>query len=1289
MDTTKRGIVKVGSGYAHAPARKGGNETDWVAGEAPAEAGRVTTGGSPQDPPRGKKPACISRCPAGKPAPPSRDACWVAEHLQDNVNHETRKSETKKEAWACVDPSMSDRPKGKRVGKKVTGHAKDRAQGRIDAMALQLRRARKRAEREKQERHAHVAAKLGWRRDLCAEGVEPNPGPQGKDRPAVPLDQWRAHRLSRSAPVSSTVIAGVPPRAGYEKSDRRRAKQRHLHKEGAPGSLKVVTEQLVDATARLEAVEDVKAEFENSEEMEEARKEADRKAIAAKLVRIMLAEEKRLGKVEQAIPEKVAWHCGHESTVFAPYQEVGAGRKGLTPFPFPHRVAVAKRIHVRACTAYDQESGVLVGPDGRETPHHADLHKPAGEFHWVTYSIKIRSMDFEMGVVNVEERELGFSLEQWIAAKSRRIAAAALSVSVKSVKAFRSAVNNFGEFSYKRGGDTQLNDELFTALLLVESVGAEGPSDVAVAIAKRSLSSFVRDEVMATEGKLVEGYYLKGYEVGLQDLFPDKFKAAAEKVRTKVMDAREAAEELGAQLGAKAGGFTALREKPGDWLRAFQARMAPVHIRDFYPLFPNSKSVANQVAGMFKRITPDLGPVSDYAREAERAVADAMIQRLRDRSPEGFSRARIESDAAATALAHGEWAEMQQAEFIRGALKFADMVESRQRVQDDEALHQAMKEFKVFLKTETYPALKAPRYIVCPSHYIRGFLFAAISGAEHRFFETVRESVTKYMTPEERNSLRERMFAGEGNCMENDFTSFESHIDRRRQMEVEARVIEAACDEESRDALLSVFEVLAEGDNAFSATFGSGFLPTIRLSGTYHTSLANNIQNRAITFAAVCHAMRLPASEAGRVYLEWNHPYLVEGDDLLMALPANLEVAAVMAAAADHGNQMKSKKFPAADEANYCGSHSVRVGDRLVPVRDSLEALAKLFCDLAPDVSCGKADAVLMLSKARSFAFEMGPSPILAPVIEALEVRFRDAGRVLDKAVAEARGLKAPISLGMVKVSGAVRKTVASRVKDLRARYGEGVWKHFARAEKKEVPVELREALASEHGIPPAQQVEIEQSLVQQIRAGMTVLECKTLAEIKSRSEGARRMVCRHFESKREEWKKFVSAQEAPIREACNVAAFAPKMLGLGAVSWALNLVLLTISAGSAAVLFMLTPTWLMALAWGVGIGFGVLLGVAVLVELLSWIGEVALGIPREWGKRALRCVAWVFLGMVALCWVRLWWKRRTAVSPPATPARAAPPPKEPEAAGSGGGSASDGSKPGRGGSSFGFPTLW
>jgi len=775
------------------------------------------------------------------------------------------------------------------------------------------------------------------------------------------------------------------------------------------------------------------------------------------------------------------------------YEPSVAGVMSELPLnPLPHRVVEA-RLH--SVEEHFEQQAI---PQNRYA-------KPNGKlYHTLVYHCEL----VNFGLVGIEVSRESFREEQRIpyevllrAMTMRSNRTGVFSTTLAQVIALRTSNLDFMCNGYAEGVDTMLSDRLFTALMLVGSLASNLPLpyDLLRAGATKLIATHIIPELTPTR-PMETGWYVRGYETTFAE--------------TCVGSTTEAL--LDKHAGMVACGRRLTRDALE--LRAnISTRLNTVcHIADFVPTFPNPFSRANCVIGAVKRLLCPLKPADEEDTARIKAVVDVIADHI---EPSQDMDSTIH-EAAAVVVAGMTWTEEERAQFMTG-VSFA--LDTAPVVTDE--LEEVLRVFKGFIKRETYPqtAVKAVRYITCPSHFCRGLLFGLLSSGCYAVTQAVnklggRIHMVKGLTPEQFRDQLVAQCQSFHDFIESDYKSFERQVTSRLQKLGEARLIPLGVPLRLRLFAYAVMNHLATHQIEMQSFLNLIMLPIMRYSGTYHTSIGNMISNVAATFASISRAAKVPVDQVSDWFRTYAPPWFVEGDDALIAISDAQMLSTDFVADVDANHVLGGRKVTMEHVVKFFDGHFC--GNRLMNdfhagwlrLKEPLESLSRVFTVFGAnaDGSCKK-DLSLLVAKARAYAKEFPGNPMLYEICGMIIMRFHAADGSL---VQEVKSLIDSIAAG-------VQKTKLSAG-------AQEVLKRYSRAPEQlmefvkplvVVPVTacMREACRKAYGYTEAFQT----AVVAEFKEGLGRLEregqvhCPTLMTYWSKLDAVRRMTLTRIEGAR------------------------------------------------------------------------------------------------------------------------------------------------------------------------------
>jgi hypothetical protein len=449
------------------------------------------------------------------------------------------------------------------------------------------------------------------------------------------------------------------------------------------------------------------------------------------------------------------------------------------------------------------------------------------------------------------------------------------------------------------------------------------------------------------------------------------------------------------------------------------------------PSLGDAGEKSSVVTSFVKRLGAKIQPPSQRLCELLDIAARHICERVEPGEP--LTRERLHVEASQKADSE-PWTPQQRAEYIHGAGMAWSIVEGSVSPKE---LSDAVHEYGFFVKNETYPSgeLKALRFIVCPSHFVRGLMFAMFHGAEKQILKVLHKVTVKGLTRAEQLEKTDLVCRGAGHVASIDLTCFEQTVSGIRQAIVETQVYAQAApvnirsaahrlltvmsgfynavvgrDEQGgmapcwQDYLSDVFESCSANVTRLSSKLGHATTPIIRRSGELKTSVGNLLQNFCgeAAIASVSRFGDRAANHIVDVIAEMldGGMGLVEGDDSVwdmrvfgndpkrleqaaeqLGIPIKLDVtepaqAHFLSALQTEGRRVRSTVYGL-------------MAERFL-IRDPMELLSKVF---AIFTGPGAADTVtsdleLAAAKVLSYLQDYVHLPLVGPVLVAFWKRY-------------------------------------------------------------------------------------------------------------------------------------------------------------------------------------------------------------------------------------------------------------------------------------------------------------
>lgn len=803
---------------------------------------------------------------------------------------------------------------------------------------------------------------------FAAPGGEPV-GPEGVQNDSALLNQEPKKEGERGYAPPAARLVGIELNPGPQTDPkvkdlvaerlRKTREKRKGSKAQQARAAKEIVEQVKEEAAKAAAVNDTAKEL-----ADEARQEEERALDLSLACRIRTDEELRLQHVRfelVSLADEFEPQVGLIRTRIVPVQICDAvlcdvrvirdGRQlslGITPVKSKYSIAL--RYHVMTECRGIAGQVVSVRDDG---------------YVWVSFDM-LRAF---------EAKQLSMSYSY-------------LTI-LHRLEAFIPGHLNFHYDHVEEGWFTPLANRVFVALLL-----RGHPADVTLSVLWDALAgdcgklfkSCFRSEVKDEPPEA--GTYVQGYEVTLLELFPE----ACQSVLTGGVDA------VGGLL--RAGTSTSLHPKSlAKEIRKSKlyCRLSSAcHILDFPPCFPDPHNVGNVRAGIVKRLLKVRPPQSELSQELWHVIGHEIATTV---VPDEFDPDGILIEGTLRARAE-PWTESERDEYLRGVLRVIACHHGSHLTPEELGVLRSM---KWFVKQETYPqgAKKGPRIIVCPSHYVRGLLWALLHNAEKSILRRFAGHTVKGLTRDEITKVVNDTFGGSSwEIIEGDATSFELHMDGPRQQRVEVPVYTAAAPRSISEDVFEVMDLLSHDQVVLEGGFGEIIPPIMRYSGTMQTSVGNLTGNCTMWFAQICDTMGVPPSEAAQYFRDYPLPYLIEGDDILMAIPTDFRWDRFKGVVVSHGNELKADIFERFEDANFCGNTLMTTPDGYhIRMKEPLEALSRVFAIFGAYDVPTKEDLELLVAKARSYLIDFPGTPILAEICQMIVVKYGEADRKIRDAL--------------------------------------------------------------------------------------------------------------------------------------------------------------------------------------------------------------------------------------------------------------------------------------------------
>lgn len=388
---------------------------------------------------------------------------------------------------------------------------------------------------------------------------------------------------------------------------------------------------------------------------------------------------------------------------------------------------------------------------------------------------------------------------------------------------------------------------------------------------------------------------------------------------------------------------------------ASYACATPVSISGIKPCFP-AHTYTNELLGFVKRLG---GKRPDTNRSDLNVVREALFRVLRKRLAlvrTTMSPVEITTTCEAHCRAKGFNAGDTD-EYMSGCTDFLEGREVTESISD--LTGDAACETKCFIKQETYTstAKKAPRFIIAPTMYVRGYAHASLMVSQHNYFAALGvEHHAKMQTPADVARDLHEHFEKHEWYAETDYTSFESCLDEDL-LSFERQVLVLCADPATSKTTESFLRFIGTNTTIAKNRDFLMYLRPMRRSGDDHTSAGNNIQNLLLTLYILLPLVSTRLKD-GHVPVDvWECEirraflcrfFKFEGDDGLFHIghsPTLLEVEAVKVRVDKAGVRLKFDFERDGHSLNFCGNTVMQtVSGARFPVTDWLDKLANATC---------------------------------------------------------------------------------------------------------------------------------------------------------------------------------------------------------------------------------------------------------------------------------------------------------------------------------------------------------
>lgn len=677
-------------------------------------------------------------------------------------------------------------------------------------------------------------------------------------------------------------------------------------------------------------------------------------------------------------------------------------------------------------------------PQLRDTPHTSTS---------MTVVCEVSGVEFGAGY-----HRLGLSHERWrpqfqiedlaLCGHHRYGESGQFSATLTHVQSYRSTVNRINQYQNKQSVSL-VSDLVFTSLLLLNARATQRSFTAPEATAHLATRAVLQE--LGRDMPLAGGTYVQGYQYGLDQVVP-----------AEILDRYHEFVEAGSGWVERRYDSTrhSLRAARARWRHCVQA---PIAFENLLPAFPEPRDIRNVKAGVFKRLFTRFNRVTPRQallyREAIRGIMDRAV-------PAPLERGVI-WDALMNGM-HSEWSVEERTDYASGAIsglvacgqiKMADGFASFFRGRGWPAVVIPPGDWKNLVqlswhaKAETYnPAeMKAVRGVVAPSHFFRGLCCALLSPAQEAFFTAMGDHCVKHRSAAAVTMEMLRDFPEGMVTVETDYKSFEAQ-QRLMHIEGEMGVFLAYTPPELERGVRVLREILTMDQDMVLPDLKI-VTPCMRISGMFHTSWGNFVNNLALCTALMSHLaedvgyMGIDAAKAayqglgaipGLVYkFEGDDGAIGVPDDLVQTIAAHQDPAAAGSSSAPAvkpvsgrfnlaatalGVTLKFEEHWTAAEAHFCGNTLARCKDmvlggyhRMKDVLDILARATSLF-EVDPNTQAGRAE--LQFAKCYSYYRDFGSMPVIGPCLYECMCRLDDEG-VADNAREQVEQYLAAVKSGV------------------------------------------------------------------------------------------------------------------------------------------------------------------------------------------------------------------------------------------------------------------------------------
>lgn len=706
-------------------------------------------------------------------------------------------------------------------------------------------------------------------------------------------------------------------------------------------------------------------------------------------------------------------------------------------------------------------------------PQHMMNKLPRGRFCVATFRVVTEEFGY-LGKSLGEPQEVmvSISMESLFSAFSRRLSDTGdfdcTYVRVQSMRSYNNDTNYDGRdvknMSY-------ISDLVFTSLLLISN--RRQPHDALNAVGENILCRQVFSSLSKMDlGSGVVSF--KGYNLAYDNIFGDK-------PISEVLDDNCAILYRGVKNAAR----KALT----------QCVAAPVSVatllgRPVSPAFPCNFDKDNLILGWVKRLCP---PRYDTTSRFDERFSEIVAHLVGLVEPTNLPDEVLRDMCLKTAMSkYSNPADIR--DYMDGV---ADCITGN--------LDNFTNTYSGFLKSESYDhtKLKAPRNIVCPAHYLRGFYNALLLEFSISFTKATEKWNVKHCTTAQLIAKVDVFNQRNVNGLQSDFNSMESNVKRTHMQGCEKLLVLASSPHRS-GLIEKVYSVISNTPSIVDAGSATLVLPPMRLSGKYDTALMNLALNLSWCFTIIsCYKQDMGEADYDAGFVFSSVDAVFEGDDGLIATPhlfSEEEVTKLSNIAREGGlrltfisDQTKNLSFCSKSLvlANTIRELDLTRREIVLNYADPLKMIvnSSVIRSVNDDMS-RNGHEVLQNAGLLSRLFDHPHLPMFSPYAREILRKGKQSALVLYQEVIDfLEGKRDKLSTNAMLLYKDVAKG-RDNVQELLVQFKSYVSFASAILSKRavDIPSEMREKVFFCTGISPSSQIEFEKSVVDQIASGARVI---------------------------------------------------------------------------------------------------------------------------------------------------------------------------------------------------------